>query len=71
MSKIRYAALMGLLFATSCAEQPGPANSEFCQVAGSPIRPLLRDVDAISDELVRQIMAYNRKGQDRCGWKLF
>jgi len=34
-----------------------------------PIRPTAADVEAISDELVRQLVVHNETGAALCGWE--
>ncbi len=55
-----------LLAVSSCAS--GKAANEFCLIA-SPIRPGAADAAAISDDLVRQILAHDETGARLCGWR--
>jgi hypothetical protein len=44
------------------------ANRADC-AGWAPIRLTSADVDALSEQGVAQILAHNRYGQARCGWR--
>ncbi|RUV19976.1 hypothetical protein [Mesorhizobium sp. M7A.F.Ca.MR.245.00.0.0] len=53
-----------LALAAGCTTMGG----SFCEVE-HPIRPTKADVAKLSDALVAEILAHNRKGQRLCGWR--
>jgi hypothetical protein len=69
--KMLCAELLLISSLTSCSGGVSPSASEFCQVAGGPIRPTTNELDGLKEmpSLVEQILAYNKKGAARCGWK--
>lgn len=50
----------------SCAS--GPAIDTFC-VINEPMRPSLKQIAALSDQQVAQMLVHNRTGARRCGWR--
>ena len=63
-SLIRTCAVLALVAATACTT---PAGS-FCIVA-QPIRPSAAEIEALSDEQVKAVLAHNERGRKLCGWK--
>ncbi len=68
---IEYVMLATLLAVASCATGPTAVPvAAHPECAGwTPIRLSAHDVDVLSDAGVEQIVAHNRYGQTRCGWK--
>jgi hypothetical protein len=68
---MRCAILTTLLAVASCA--PGPTAAPVAARADcagwAPIRLSPADVDALSGEGVAQVLAHNRFGAARCGWR--
>lgn len=50
-----------------CASAGLETRTGGCDLFG-PIRPAAADVDAISDDLVGQILRHNEAGAGLCGW---
>jgi hypothetical protein len=55
-----------LTLISGCASATGAGNA--CD-GWRAIRPEALDVSAVSPELARQIVAHNRFGESRCGWR--
>jgi hypothetical protein len=60
-------ALAVLLFIGGCASRP-ISQGDFCDLA-RPHRFSDSIIDHMSDEEVKQELAYNRLGAKRCGWQ--
>jgi hypothetical protein len=54
---------------TGCIATQAPTPGMTNCAGWSPIRLTAADVDALSDGGVSQIVAHNRFGAARCGWK--
>lgn len=62
--------LSTLLMAGQCSTLSGGPGSggAFCDIA-TPQRPSLRELDAMTPERKRQVLALNRYGAANCGWR--
>lgn len=64
-TKLLIACLLSTLV-MSC--QSGPRADIWC-ATNSPDRPSKAEIVAMTDARVKQVLAHNRLGAKRCGWK--
>ena len=65
---MKFVVLSLALLVTACAGGLPAADGIPC-AALAPIRPTAADVDAISGELVDQVLRFNDLGAAVCGWR--
>lgn len=56
--------LLAALALAGCAT----AKGDFCAIS-KPIRLSHEQIDQLTDDQARQLLAHNRKGQSMCGWR--
>ena len=56
--------LAAILALTACQTM----NGDFCTLA-KPIRLTPEQVDALTDDQVRQYLGHNERGRKQCGWR--
>jgi len=61
---VRVAALV--LFLAAC--QTIPVDGDFCR-RNQPLRFSPEQVDAMTDEQAKRVLAHNKRGAALCGWK--
>lgn len=61
---VKVAILLAALVLTGCQTTQG----SFCEMS-KPVRLTNEQIDTLTDEQVRQLLAHNRKGQSMCGWR--
>lgn len=66
MQKMKWLGLLLMLGVTSC--RSGGVADDFC-LLNSPNRPTHAQIAAMTDEQVSKVLAFNRLGAKRCGWK--
>lgn len=56
--------LIAALALAGCAT----AQGSFCEMS-KPVRLTNEQIDQLTDDQARQLLAHNRKGQSLCGWR--
>ncbi|PSH68501.1 hypothetical protein CU102_12035 [Phyllobacterium brassicacearum] len=61
---VKIALIASLMILTACQTIGG----SFCSIS-KPFRPSQATIDAMSDQEVADMLAFNLKGKKLCGWK--